>query len=583
MRYNWTIYMSSATIADLRARHEAMILRLVAYGVAAHGVLVIAGTLHDQLNLRAVLRLHLHPVSTSLAGFGVGVQLLIGLGLIYVSMYLARRKQTAWLLAVGLYAFLLLTNVFRLLNAPLDSHGSIVLSVPRDILLPALLVGVLIAYRHVFTVKSDVRSFALSLRASFIVLFATFCYGVVGFLLLDTRDFHQEITTLGAMQHTIDQFGLTTAHQLVPHTRRAKVFLDSLSTISVGAVIYAFAALFQPIRARFSDQSGNRALAQTLLDRYPAVSEDFFKLWPHDKVYFFNHQHTAGLAYAVRASVALVVGDPFGDPTALEQLLTDFDELCRTNDWAVAFVHTEPPHNETYKRHGFSLQKIGEEAVLDLAHFEANVRNEKYFRQIRNKFEKQGYAAEMLKAPHNEAVLRRLRAISNDWLKQPGRDERRFMMGFFSEAYMQECNVMVLRDAAGTIQAFINQTPSYASDEANFDLLRHTHEALGNSNDYLLMCFIEHLRKEGAVSKLNLGLCPLAGLDARDDERSVVDSALRFVYANGDRFYSFSGLHRFKAKYQPEWSSRYVAYRGGLRGFTRAMNALNRAMKVKTK
>lgn len=140
---------------------------------------------------------------------------------------------------------------------------------------------------------------------------------------------------------------------------------------------------------------------------------------------------------------------------------------------------------------------------------------------------------------------------------------------------------MVLRDAAGTIQAFINQIPSYDADEANFDLLRHTHESLGNSNDYLLMCFIRHLQEEGAVKRLNLGLCPLAGLDARDDERSVVDSALRFVYANGDRFYSFSGLHRFKAKYQPEWSSRYVAYRGGIRGFTRTMNALNRAMKVK--
>ncbi len=575
----------SATIADLRARHEALILRLVAYGVALQGVLVIVATLHEQLSLRNVLRFRLHPThafSSTIAGYGVGMQLLIGLGLLYVSLYLARRKQTAWIVAVGLYACLLVVNLSRwFFEAP--SRPVIGVSFRYEIVLPALLVGILIAYRHAFTVKSDVRSFALSLRVSFLLLFVTFCYGVAGFLLLDTHDFHQEISFFGAMQHTIDQFGLTTAHQLIPHTRRAKIFLDSLSTISAGAVLYCFFVLFQPIRARFSDQSGNRALAQTLLERYPAVSEDFFKLWPHDKEYFFNRQHTAGLAYAMRGGVALVVGDPFGEPTALDQLLTDFDELCRVNDWAIAFVHTEPPHGEMYKRHGLSLQKIGEEAVLDLAHFDAEVKNEKYFRQIRNKFEKQGYAAEMLTPPHNDAVLRRLHAISNDWLKQPGRDERRFMLGYYNAAYMQECNVMVLRDAAGTIQAFINQIPSYDADEANFDLLRHTHEALGNSNDYLLMCFIRHLQEEGAVKRLNLGLCPLAGLDARDDERSVVDSALRFVYANGDRFYSFSGLHRFKAKYQPEWSSRYIAYRGGLRGFTRAMNALNRAMKVKAK
>jgi lysylphosphatidylglycerol synthetase-like protein (DUF2156 family) len=53
------------------------------------------------------------------------------------------------------------------------------------------------------------------------------------------------------------------------------------------------------------------------------------------------------------------------------------------------------------------------------------------------------------------------------------------------------------------------------------------------------------------------------------------------VYSNGDRFYSFSGLHRFKDKYHPDWQDRYIAYPGGVRNFTRILTALNRAMKVK--
>ena len=79
---------------------------------------------------------------------------------------------------------------------------------------------------------------------------------------------------------------------------------------------------------------------------------------------------------------------------------------------------------------------------------------------------------------------------------------------------------------------------------------------------------------------MNLGLCPLAGLDAPDEAASVTNNALRFLYANGDRFYSFSGLQRFKSKYNPEWQGRYIVYRGGIRGFTKALNALNRAMKL---
>jgi phosphatidylglycerol lysyltransferase len=77
-----------------------------------------------------------------------------------------------------------------------------------------------------------------------------------------------------------------------------------------------------------------------------------------------------------------------------------------------------------------------------------------------------------------------------------------------------------------------------------------------------------------------LGLCPLAGLDAKTEEASLMDGALRFLYANGDRFYSFSGLQRFKSKYHPAWEPRYIAYPGGVRNFTRIVAALNRTMKV---
>lgn len=157
-------------------------------------------------------------------------------------------------------------------------------------------------------------------------------------------------------------------------------------------------------------------------------------------------------------------------------------------------------------------------------------------------------------------------------------------MGYYTPEYLQICNVMVARDAAGTIQAFVSLVPAeFDREEATYDLLRHQTGSLGNINDYLLMNLIGYLAAEG-YKRLNLGLCPLVGLDheADDDEEKnkLIDSVMRFAYANGDRFYSFSGLHRFKAKYEPEWRDRYVAYQGGLRGFSRTMAALMRTMKV---
>ena len=397
---------------------------------------------------------------------------------------------------------------------------------------------------------------------------------------MDKHDFRQQIGFWEALHRTIDQFGLTSSHSLVPHSRRARAFVDSLSVISIGALVYMVISLFQPLKARFYDQGHDRELVKYLLETDGGNSEDFFKLWPHDKIYYFNNSHNAALALKVHRGIALVSGDPIGNQHSYTDLLESFSSLCEDNDWTPAFIHTEPKYYGFYERHGFSMQKIGEEAIINIDSFRSSVGKNKYFRNILNKFDKKGYSTELLRPPHNSAIIDRLNVVSKEWRKRPGRDERGFMMGYFTPEYMQQCNIMVARDAAGTIQAFINQIPSYDKTEANYDLLQHTESSLTNINDYLLSKFIDYLSDQG-FTRLNLGLCPLVGLEKKDDNDSIIDSALRLAYSKGDRIYSFSGLQRFKAKYNPSWSPRYIAYRGGLRGFTRTLNALNQAMKIK--
>jgi len=398
---------------------------------------------------------------------------------------------------------------------------------------------------------------------------------------MDDRDFHQEISVLRALHLTIDQFGLTTKVP-VAYSVRAKIFLDSLSTISIAGLIYIAITLFQPIRARFVDQGLSRLAVSGLLDHYAESSEDFFKIWPEDKSYYFSPSRRSALAYSVHRGVALVVSDPIGDNNELESLLTDFTYQCRINDWLPAFIHIEAKYRALYEKYGLAMQKIGEEAILNLDKYISDVVDNKYFRHINQKFTKLGYTCELLKPPHSDAVINQLRKISKDWLELPGRTERGFMMGYFSGPYMQLCNIMVARDEAGTIQAFINQIPPLDTFEANYDLLRNSTDSPGNMGDFLLLNFIKQLHANGFV-RLNMGLCPLSGLSSGDADHSTIDAALRFGYSNGDRLYSFSGLHRFKSKYEPDWTPRYIAYRNGIRGFTKTIRALNVAMKVKSK
>lgn len=549
-------------------------VRFVSFVVGAHGLFILATTLLEQLDVHR---------GSHITTADVDLPLLIGLGLLYLSTLLRRRKRTAWLVTVCAYTFYLGTSINNLIGT-IGMSDLTGVEVVRVAILPMAILGLLLALRDEFVVRSDIRGFRGAARFALIMLAVALIYGVAGFSLFDNHDFHQEIAFPTAVHYTIDRFDLTTNKPLHAYTRRGKLFVDSLSVVGVGALVYAGLSLFQPLRLRFSDQSVNRQHMAELLERYGGSSEDYFKLWPQDKQFYFSEDGQSGLAYHVYRGVALCLGDPVGDKRQFKQLLSDFQDHCFGNDWLPALVHVQAGQRRLYETQGFSMQKIGQEAVVDINKFLGNTANDKYFRHIRNKFAKQGYTSELLAPPHHVAVLDRLSTISQEWLQSGGHDERGFAMGYYTAEYMQQCPVMVARDAAGTIQAFVNQLPAnYEHQEANFDLLRQTRKSLGNINDFLLINFMEYLHGQG-YERLNLGLCPLTGLDENDSEKSglgLIDGVLRFAYANGDRFYSFSGLYRFKAKYEPDWRDRYIAYQGGVRGFTRTTNALMRSMRVR--
>jgi len=551
--------------------HQQFAVQFLSFLVAANGVYVLANSLLVQIAAHHGSRLN---------NLAVDVPLMIGLSLLYLSVLLRRRKRTAWLVTVMAYTFYLGIGVAQLINRVgirfVNSHDLF-----HMLLLPLVVLGLLFVFQKEFVVKSDIQGFRFAARVIAIFLAAAFLYGIAGFSLLDHSDFHQEISLPSAAHYTIDQFNITTAHPVRPYTKRAHLFVDSLSFVSLGAVVYAAIALFQPLRARLSDQHAGRERMVGLLRHYGGPSEEFFKLWPHDKQYFFDDTGHSGLAFHVSRGVALCVSDPAGDAKYYGALLRDFSNLCFGNDWLPAMIHVTDTNRKLYERHDFTLQKLGQEAVLDIAHFQSSVALNKYFRQISNKFAKHGFSCELIEPPHHQAILDRLSAISAEWLSQGGRAERRFVMGYYDPEYMQLCRIMVVRDAANTIQAFVNLVPAdFDRAEATYDLLRHAKKSLGNINDFLLMNLIERLAADG-YQYLNLGLCPLVGLGETDDEKNlIIDGVLRFAYANGDRFYSFSGLHRFKAKYEPQWRDRYVAYQGGVRGFSRTMTSLMRAMKV---
>src|ERR1035438_3336099 len=93
-------------------------VQIVAFCVLINGIILIVSTLISQL-IRHDFR------STE---FSVEVYLLIGLTLIYLANLLWRRKHTAWMFTLFVYAIYLINSLYRV-NRGYRHHNSMLLSV----------------------------------------------------------------------------------------------------------------------------------------------------------------------------------------------------------------------------------------------------------------------------------------------------------------------------------------------------------------------------------------------------------------------------------------------------------------------
>src|SRR5580704_16060092 len=88
----------------LKVRPE-FVGKLAVFGVAVNGLIILWSTLLNQLFSNLLLR-RAHSGDIT-----VGIPLILGLTLLYLSSLLARRKRVAWVVAIAVYAFILVLNL----------------------------------------------------------------------------------------------------------------------------------------------------------------------------------------------------------------------------------------------------------------------------------------------------------------------------------------------------------------------------------------------------------------------------------------------------------------------------------------
>jgi|GEM_PF-1211654 len=468
--------------------------------------------------------------------------LLLGVALLYIATQVALRKVNSWYLAVSVLIVMVLMELLHFRN-------------PLQLLLYVATLAMLVKSRAQFVVQSDTISLKRGLIVGAGLFLAMLLLVATTFTVINFRAFGRN--------YSFSETASITAHELIGrqdavgpvHLKRYdRMLLELLRLSALGMAMIVIASLFRPLQLRWSVSPVHRAHARQLLQRYSDSPEDYFKLWPDDKHYYFFGE--SFVAYAVTNGVALVLDGASGKPEDLDGLRQSFLRYAQLNGWQVAVLHASEDESNAWQP-GMKRLFIGSEAYVETDDFVAHIVGGKHFRYVRNRATKDNLLHEVWRPPLTTEQLAQLKVVSDAWLNDGSRREYTFMMGYFDDEYLKDCSVVVLKQNDKVV-AYTNIIPVFAENVASVDHIRSIPGTSSVAMHFLLMQTISFAAEQG-ITRFNLGLAPLSKLEEQED-KNLNERLLAVVKQLGSRYYSFAGLEQFKGKFSPTWSPRYITY-----------------------
>ena len=544
----WIVYGFAPATSP--AKHPLLVRRLVGWLALGMGILLILQAFRIDIDI-PFLRTHIFPHQAWLTQHGV----ITGVLFLYISRHIFAGQRRAATLVVALCALL----VFRY---------SIV--APQPVLLAIYIVAaVLVALAGPsFDRNSIASSFESRLRDIGVVLAgivaaATILYIAASFAGQGPR-----------LRQTFERVYISSESRTDKVTRRNDFRFRQASTVLLASTVAVVAwSFFRPAGKKITDYASaeEQERAAALLAGYSTSSEDFFKLWPADKSYYFTADGEAFVAYKVAASTVFVLADAIGTAVGRQAVLVEALGYFRRQGWSVCFLGITPDSRLVYETAGLKTVAIGSSAVISVETFASETMRNKWWRWQLNRASRNGLSYTQATAPHDPALIAEVTDVSNAWLARAGHQEQSFALGYYDAAYMQQCTLHCLRDATGKLVAFSNQLPSYnAATQATVDLIRFRPDVDG-AMPVLIANIVVNLHEAGQFRTFDLGFVPLAKLDSK-----LALIARRLMA----RRYSAAGLEQFKDKFEPDWQKTYLAYENDVVELGKAAAAIEKVLRL---
>ena len=494
-----TLYPGRVTLRPLSAE------RLLAWAAAFVGVVGLVSALTPEMANRVQMIGGILPPGWPEAARVLTVA--FGLGLIWLSRSLAKRRRRAWQLAVAVVVASAVAHLAKGLDF-------------EEAAISLLLLVALVRWRRRFDVPGD----PASVRP------------LVGLGVA--------LAGVAAVAGGAELRGVELSHR------------SGDALLGLGIVLGSFALYFwlRPFGHAVVQTVGERRLARTIVDAYGSDSLAFFAL-RRDKSYLFSPSRRAFLAYRVVAGTALVSGDPVGDEAEIEELLAELRRLARANGWRFAVVGASEDHLDRYRAFGLRPVPIGEEAVLRPQEFSLEGRAIRKVRQSGSRLRKAGYSFRVVAADEVRPALEaELANVSKAW--RCGQPERGFSMAI-DDLHIPGTVLALAEDGNGRIGGFLHLAPSPAGGGWSLSAMRRRPDTPNGLTEFLVVETLAWARAAGA-SELSLNFCALTDFLAAERMTTPLRRVVRRGLLLADNAFQLERLYSFNRKFFPDWRRRYI-------------------------
>jgi len=339
-------------------------------------------------------------------------------------------------------------------------------------------------------------------------------------------------------------------------------FLRAAVLLAVATILVVIRQSLRPVSEWITPKKEEIDRAEAFFHQH-ADSADALQVGGGDKAVWFwepGGGDPAGVVLFQRSGDKLIVCkdpvlSPQGDPAAL---IGDLLTYAETMDVDVVFSMITGKWMAYLHDFGYHFLKVTKEAIVPLEGFTLEGGRNAGFRRTLREMDRAGIVFSFLEPPFTTDIVDQLRAVSDAWLASKGGREMQFTPCYFSPEYIQRNPVAVAREPGGRIIAFLNVLITRPGGEAALDFIRYIPGRVDNVMDFVIVQTLQLMSRQGYHS-FSLGGAPMGDVGLRSQSR-LVERGMHLFSQRTEGLYNFQGLLKYKNKFHPEWSPRYMAY-----------------------